>query len=68
MLASKKIENAFQAIIEEAEKLQEKDLPKKVAKRVKTIISVAKHQSDIRGLKGSCCHGHGDKKASGCGK
>lgn len=68
MLPSSKIENAFLAIVEEAEKLQKKDLSKKVAKRVKTIISIAKHQSDIRGLEGGCSHSHGGKNKSVCGK
>ena len=56
MLPSDKIDKAFKAICEEAEKLRKKDLPDKVDKRLKTIISIAKHQSDIRGLKGGCCH------------
>ncbi|WP_028581856.1 hypothetical protein [Desulfogranum japonicum] len=68
MLPSKKMEKAFLAIIEEAEKLQKKDLPDKVAKRVKTILSIAKHQSDIRGMEGSCCHSSGDKKSHKCSK
>ncbi len=68
MLPSKKMEQAFLAIIEEAEKLQKKDLPEKAAKRVKTIISIAKHQSDIRGMEGSCCHAHGEKQAVSCCK
>jgi hypothetical protein len=55
MLATDKISNAFKAIIEEAEKLQKKDLSPKVSKRLKTIISIAKHQSDIRGSKGGVC-------------
>jgi len=55
MIATDKISGAFKAICEEAEKLQKKDLPLKVQKRLKTIISIAKHQSDIRDAgKGSC--------------
>jgi len=55
MLATNKLSDAFKAICEEAEKLQKKDLPPKVQKRLQTIISIAKHQSDIRGAKkGSC--------------
>lgn len=55
MLSTDKISSAFKAIIEEAEKLQNKDLPTKAQKRLKTIVSIAKHQSDIReSKKGSC--------------
>jgi len=55
MLSTDKISGAFKAIIEEADKLQNKDLPAKVQKRIKTIISIAKHQSDIRSSpKGTC--------------
>ncbi|WP_028584595.1 hypothetical protein [Desulfogranum mediterraneum] len=62
MLPSDKIDKAFKAIVEEAEKLTKKDLPNKVQKRLNKIISIAKHQSDVRGLKGGCCHpGHGEK-------
>ena len=62
MLSTDKIASAFKAICEEAEKLQKRELDSKAQKRVKTIISIAKHQSDIRGSKkGSCkakskCH------------
>jgi len=55
MLATDKISGAFTAICEEAEKALNKDLPPKVQKRVKTIISIAKHQSDIRGAKKGTC-------------
>ena len=55
MLSTDKISGAFKAIIEEAEKLQNKDLPKKAQKRIKAIISIAKHQSDVRSSpKGAC--------------
>ena len=55
MLATDKLSGAFKAICEEAEKLQKKDLSPKVQRRLKTIISIAKHQSDIRGAnKGAC--------------
>ena len=55
MLSTDKISAAFKAIIEEADKLKNKDLPAKVQKRLKTIISIAKQQSDIReSKKGSC--------------
>ena len=55
MLATDKIAAAFKAICEEAEKLQKKDLSKKSQKRLKTIISIARHQSDIRGAKKGTC-------------
>jgi len=55
MLATDKISGAFKAICEEAEKLQKKDLPPKTQRRLKTIISIAKHQSDIRGAKKGAC-------------
>lgn len=49
------IAHAFQAIVEEAEQLQSRDLPEDVQSTVKTIISIAKHQSDIRqSPRGSC--------------
>ncbi len=49
------IANAFKAIIEEAQTLQGQDLPEDAQKRIKTIISIAKHQNDIRqSAKGSC--------------
>lgn len=55
MLATEKISAAFKAICEEAEKLQKKDLSKKSQKRLQTIISIARHQSDIRGAKRGTC-------------
>ena len=55
MLATDKLSGAFKAICEEAEKLQKKDLSPKVQRRLKTIISIAKHQSDIRGAKKGTC-------------
>jgi len=62
MLSTEKLSKAFQAIIEEAEKIQKKDLPKKVSKGLKSIISIAKHQSDIRNAKkGKCSAAHGHK-------
>ncbi len=53
------IANAFQAIAEEAEGLQSRDLPKDVQATVKTIISIAKHQTDVRqSRQGSCKANH----------
>ncbi len=49
------ITNAFKAIVEEAQSLQAQDLPEDVQHKIKTIISIAKHQNDIRkSAKGSC--------------
>ncbi|PHR28826.1 MAG: hypothetical protein COA36_05890 [Desulfotalea sp.] len=55
MLATDKISNAFKAIVEEAEKIAQASPSDDVAKAVNTIISIAKHQSDIRGLEGGKC-------------
>ena len=47
--------NAFKAIVEEAQSLQAMDLTEAAQARVKTIISIAKHQNDIRkSAQGSC--------------
>ena len=49
------IAQAFTAIIEEAQQLQRQDLAENVQQTIKTIISIAKHQNDIRqSTKGSC--------------
>lgn len=63
MLATDKISNAFKAIIEEAEKIAGAAPGDEVAKGVKTIISIAKHQSDIRGAEGGTCS---SKSKCGC--
>ncbi len=55
MLSTEKIAKAFAAICEELEKLDDKKLDDKTRKTLKTIRSIAKHQSDIRkSPKGSC--------------
>lgn len=55
MLSTDKIKNAFAAICEEIEKLDEEQLDDKTLQALKTIRSIAKHQSDIReSKKGSC--------------
>jgi len=55
MLSTDKISNAFQAIVEEAEKLKDYDLPDPVKAGLSTIVSIAKHQNDVRkSAKGSC--------------
>ena len=49
------IANAFKAIVEEAEKLKTQELPEDVQSGLSTIVSIAKHQNDIRtAAKGSC--------------
>jgi hypothetical protein len=49
------IADAFKAIVEEAEKLKTEGLPENVASGLATIVSIAKHQNDIRkSAKGSC--------------
>ncbi len=60
MLCTDKIANAFTAICEEVDKIKKGDLPEKTRKRLKTIVSIAKHQSDIRGAKKGTCTGHND--------
>ena len=55
MLSTEKITNAFNAICEEAEKLQNQGVSDQVKNGLSTIISIAKHQDDIRdSAKGSC--------------
>lgn len=57
MLATEKISKAFVAIVEEAEKLQKAEKAD-YTEGLKTIISIAKHQSDIRGATGGHCTLH----------
>ena len=55
MLSTDKISNAFLAICEEAERLQQESVSDSVKAGLATIISIAKHQNDIRDSpKGSC--------------
>lgn len=58
MLASEKISKAFAAIAEEAEKLQQNNPAASIREGLQTIISIAKHQSDIRGAKAGNCKSH----------
>ncbi len=62
MLSTDKIQKAFEAIVEEAEKALEKDVSKKVAKRLNNIVNIAKHQSDVRGATPKSCCTHAKKK------
>ena len=55
MLSTDKITKAFSAICEEAENLQNQNVSDEVKNGLSTIISIAKHQNDIRSsAKGSC--------------
>ena len=58
MLSTQKINNAFEAIVEEVEKLEGQDLPEEVKQGLKTICSIAKHQNDIRDSKKGSCAAH----------
>jgi len=62
MLASDKIATAFTAIVEEAEKIIMAEVTEEQMAGLKTIISIAKHQSDIRGLKSDNCPSHSSCK------
>ncbi len=61
MLPSDKIDKAFKAICEEADKLLKKDISEKMEKRIKTIKTIAKHQNDVRGMSGGCSHASKNK-------
>lgn len=56
MLSTDKISTAFNAIVEEANAMKDDPTtPDKVKASLATIISIAKHQNDIRNAtKGSC--------------
>ena len=55
MLSTEKITKAFSAICEEAENLKNQNVSDEVKNGLSTIISIAKHQNDIRSsAKGSC--------------
>lgn len=55
MLSTEKITRAFQAICEEAQQLKDKNVSEEVNTVLSRIISIAKHQNDIRqSAKGSC--------------
>ena len=58
MLASDKIAKAFKAICEEVDKIKKDDLSEKTKKRLRTVVSIAKHQSDIREAKKGSCKAH----------
>ena len=58
MLSTDKITNAFNAICEESEKLQNQDISDEVKAGLSTIISIAKHQNDIRNSAKGTCKAH----------
>ena len=58
MLSTETIANAFSAICEEAEKLQNQEVSDQVKTGLSTIISIAKHQKDIRGSADGSCKAH----------
>ena len=58
MLSTEKLTNAFKAICEEAEKIQNQGVSDQVKTGLSTIISIAKHQNDIRGSAKGSCTGH----------
>lgn len=67
MLATEKISKAFLAIVEEAEKLQASADNENVQAGLKTIVSIAKHQSDIRNAKkGGCKSSHNSRMTPDC--
>lgn len=55
MLSTEKLTNAFKAICEEAEKMQNQGVSDQVKTGLSTIISIAKHQNDIRGSSNGSC-------------
>ncbi|BBO71283.1 hypothetical protein DSCA_52130 [Desulfosarcina alkanivorans] len=58
MLSTDKISHAFRAICEEAEKLKNQGVSDEVSAGLATIISIAKHQNDIRDAAKGSCTGH----------
>lgn len=61
MLSTEKISRAFEAICEEAEKLKTNDLPDPVKAGLALIVSIARHQNDIRSASRGSCKSHGEK-------
>ncbi len=61
MLSTEKISRAFKAICEEAEKLKSQDVPDPVKAGLALIISIAKHQNDIRDAPRGSCRADGEK-------
>lgn len=59
MLNTDKIATAFEAICQEAERLKKENIPDRAKAGLATIISIAKHQNDIRGARKGSCSAHG---------
>lgn len=62
MLSTDKITKAFNAICEEAEKLKNQGSPDQLNAGLSTIISIAKHQNDIRNSANGSCTAHANEK------
>ena len=62
MLSTEKITKAFNAICEEAEKLKHHGDPDQLKAGLSTIISIAKHQNDIRNSANGSCTAHSNEK------
>jgi hypothetical protein len=60
MLSTEKINQAFKAICEEAENLKNESDASRVAEGLAQIISIAKHQNDVRGSKSGSCKAHAE--------
>lgn len=58
MLSTDKISRAFHAIIEEAEAAGTVEIDEEARQRLRTIISIAKHQNDIRDAPEGSCRAH----------
>lgn len=59
MLSTDKLSTAFNAIVEEANALKgDPSTPDKIKAGLATIISIAKHQSDIRQASPGSCTAH----------
>jgi hypothetical protein len=58
MLNTDKIARAFEAIWQEAERLKKDNIPDNTKAGLATIISIAKHQSDVRGARKGSCKAH----------
>ena len=58
MLATEKINGAFQAIIEEVEQLETEEMSEVTRQKLAIIRSIAKHQSDIRKAEQGSCRAH----------
>ena len=58
MLSTEKISAAFAAICEEAEKLKTEKDGQKLKEGLGLIISIARHQNDIRSAKPGSCKAH----------